>query len=261
MPYNVGVPRESASPIVAASGPRPAVGPRPALTARWTNLILLTYRAPTRLLRPCVHPSLELDTWDGETHVSLVAFDFENTRIHGIRIPGFVDFPEVNLRTYVRRGDERGVVFIRELVPSRLIALVARLWYNEPYLAVPMQSTVQRTPQELVAARRWMAGGVSHSVVTRAGHKWVLPPPGSSTDHFKEQTWGFGRDRSGRLLRYRVEHPPWTTLDLQEGSVEVDFGRAYGPDWTFLGRETPISTIWAVGSEVAVYPARRERTV
>jgi len=59
--------------------------------------------------------------------VSLVAFDVRDTRVRGVAWPGLRDFPEVNLRFYVREGDRRGVVFIRELVPSRAVALVARL--------------------------------------------------------------------------------------------------------------------------------------
>ena len=44
------------------------------------------------------------------------------------------NFEEVNLRFYVRRqeGSEvrRGVVFIREMVPRRAIAFVARTFYK-----------------------------------------------------------------------------------------------------------------------------------
>ena len=38
----------------------------PFLTARWSNLILLTYAVPPELLRPRLTPDLELDTRDGK---------------------------------------------------------------------------------------------------------------------------------------------------------------------------------------------------
>ncbi len=36
----------------------------------------------------------------------------------------------------------RGVAFIRELVPKRAIAWMARAAYNEPYAATPMQHRI-----------------------------------------------------------------------------------------------------------------------
>ena len=86
---------------------------RPFLTAAWRYLAILNYEVPPALLQPLV-PS--------------------------IAIPGHRDFDEVNLRFYVRRRGEdgewrRAVVFVRELVPRRAIALVARWLYNEPYTA------------------------------------------------------------------------------------------------------------------------------
>src|SRR5215468_781631 len=95
---------------------------RPFLTARWTNLFLATYAVPDDLLRPHLPPGLELDRRDGRAFASLVAFDFLDTRVLGVPWPGYRNFPEVNLRFYVRHGEQRGVVFVREFVPLRLVA-------------------------------------------------------------------------------------------------------------------------------------------
>src|SRR5688572_29057707 len=112
--------------------------PRPFLTARWTDLFLATYAVPPALLEPRLPPGLALDTRDGQAFVSLVAFQFLDTRVLGIPWPGYRHFAELNLRFYVRQGTERGVVFLREFVPQRFVAWVARWVYNEPYLAAPL---------------------------------------------------------------------------------------------------------------------------
>lgn len=85
-------------------------------------MCLLTYACPKALLEPRCPPGTELELLDGKAHVSLVAFDFLRTRVWGIGWPGFRNFPEINLRFYVTSGDRRGVVFIREYVPSRFVA-------------------------------------------------------------------------------------------------------------------------------------------
>ncbi len=229
---------------------------KPALTARWANLVLLTFQAPEKLLQRYIHPSLQLDRWNGETHVSLVAFDFLDTRIFGVRIPGLTNFPEVNLRTYVRHGSQHGVSFIRELVPSRIIAAVARAWYNEPYRAVPMSTRAEGREGTLMVSRTWSVDGSTHRIVVTGGT--LSTPPDSSIEHnFKEHEWGYGRSRRGGLLSYRVSHPQWQIRKLEALSWEVDFSRGYGRPWSFLNDAEPISRMFAVGSRVTIYRPSR----
>ena len=91
------------------------------LTAEWRFLAMLNYEIQPDTLAPFIPAGTELDFWNGKTYVSVVGFLFQNTRIGGIPIPFHRNFEEVNLRFYVRRkaddGWQRGVVFIKELVP------------------------------------------------------------------------------------------------------------------------------------------------
>src|SRR6266566_2088670 len=110
---------------------------------------LTTYAVPPALLEKRLAPGLSLDLRDGNAFVSLVAFQFLRTKVLGIGWPGYRDFAELNLRFYVRHGDERGVVFIREFVPQRLVAWVARWLYNEPYLAAPITAERQESAERI----------------------------------------------------------------------------------------------------------------
>lgn len=231
---------------------------RPFLTARWTNLALLSYPVPDDLLQPLLPPGLTLDRHEGSAFVSFVAFDFLDTRVLGIRWPGFVNFPEINLRFYVREGERRGVVFVRELVPSRLVAAIARLLYNEPYRATAMQSRVRQGSGHIEVAHDFRWAGRTHHLALTADLPPVLPSTESSAHFFKEHQWGYGIDRHGRLLRYEVRHPHWQVYpDPTITDCAVDFGSVYGASWAFLNGATPASVVLAVGSEIEVYPGRR----
>src|SRR5438128_2711596 len=155
----------------------------PFLTARWSNLFLATYAVPHELLRPRLPLGLELDTREGQAFVSLVAFDFLQTRVLGIPWPGHRNFPEVNLRFYVCHGSQRGVTFIREYVPRRLVAWLARLLYNEPYVAVPMRSQADAGPERLTVTYEFFAANRWNSV-TATGDKPAFQPAGDTPDHF-----------------------------------------------------------------------------
>jgi uncharacterized protein len=139
--------------------------------------------------------------------VSLVFFDFLDTRVLGIPWPGFRNFSEINLRFYVRRGDERGVVFVREFVPRRLIAWLARTLYNEPYVAAPMRSAVVAEADRIRVEHSLTFAGRTHKMWAVAGLPASLPAPESTQTFFKEHHWGFAKNRSGRTLRDHVWHP------------------------------------------------------
>lgn len=227
---------------------------RPFLTAQWKNLFLATYSVPDNVLMPLLPAGLELDRREGLAHVSLVAFDFRDTRVLGIPWPGFRAFPEVNLRFYVRRGAERGVVFVREFVPSRLIAWVARQLYNEPYVSIPMTSTVTETAETLCVEHR-LIGRQRTGTIRATGMKPGLQPGPETVEHFfKEHRWGYGRTRRGVTLRYEVRHPIWQVYPVRDFHIDVDWAALYGPEWAFLQDAAPASTILAAGSAVAVFP-------
>jgi len=230
---------------------------RPFLTARWTNLAILTYEVPPTLLDPHLPAGLELDSRGGAAFASLVAFDFQDTRLWGVPWPGWRRFPEINLRFYVRQGSRRGVVFIREFVPQPLVSWLARALYNEPYLVAPIESGVTEEEPAVVTIRRLRWRGRSHTIEV-TGHKPAVRPRDDSEEHFfKEHQWGFGRDRRGRTLVYEVRHPLWNVYPVQSWSLDFDWAQVYGPAWGLLSAEKPASVLLAAGSPVSVYPRGR----
>src|SRR4029077_15766841 len=80
------------------------------------------------------------------------------TRVFGMPIPLHRDFEEVNLRFYVRRqtreGWSRGAVFVKEMVPRTAVALTARIFYGENYVAVPMSHHIEVAIDSGEAVRR-----------------------------------------------------------------------------------------------------------
>jgi uncharacterized protein len=224
------------------------------LTAVWSHLCLLTYAVPPSLLMKRLPTGLELDTRDGQAFVSVVAFQFLNTRVLGVPWPGYRNFAEMNLRFYVRHGNERGVVFVREFVPQRLVAWLARTIYNEPYLATPLTGAIHETSENLTATYHLSWQGRDYTVRV-AGSKPAKRPAADSVEHFfKEHHWGFGVTRDGQPLRYHVEHPVWDVYPVQSYQLDLDWAHVYGPEWQVLQGKTPDSTVLAVGSAVAVYP-------
>lgn len=227
---------------------------RPFLTATWSNLCLFSYVVDDARLEPFLPPGLHLDRWKGNAVVSLVAFDFLNTKVMGIPWPGFRNFPEINLRFYVTDGDRRGVVFIREYVPRRFVAWLANTLYNEPYVAAPMSSEVSVANSEYRVQHTLTTFDTVQCLRLTASGPPALPTEDSEAHHFKEHQWGFGTGRKGQLLVYEVRHPHWAVIPVDAYHLEWSWEKAYGPNWAFLNDRTPDSVMFAVGSAIEVYP-------
>lgn len=237
---------------------------KPFLTARWVDLGLVTYRVAADLLRPWIPTGLEPDSMAGDppdtAYVSLVAFRFLETKVRGVAVPLHTDFPEINLRAYVRETAgqrRRGVIFIAELVPRLAIATIANLLYHEHYRAVPMSVDAcdDGDGRRTLTCRIDLAER-THAMTLTGRTPSIVPTEDSVEHFFKEHTWGFGRDPGGSAVTYRVEHPVWAVYptgatDLR---LDFDFGELYGSPWDVLDQLDPLHVAYAVGSEIAVYP-------
>lgn len=227
------------------------------LTAEWRHLAMLNYEIEPAILAPFVPAGTELDSWSSKTFVSMVGFRFFDTRVLGVPIPFHRDFEEVNLRFYVRRkaddGWRRGVVFIKEIVPRAAIALFARKFYNEPYIALPMAHRVDSGSVEF----SWRFNGRSNSlkVVTRGEPQDLRE--GSEAEFITEHYWGHTAQRDGSTLEYRVEHPRWRVWEAHEARLDCDVEELYGEQFVAALSGNPSSTFLAEGSAVSVSKGAR----
>jgi len=228
------------------------------LTAQWRHLVMLNYAIDPHVLYPYVPRNTELDTWNGTTYVSLVGFRFLDTRLKRIAIPFHRHFEEINLRFYVRTetpdGIRRGVVFIREVVPRRAIAWIARWVYGENYVACPVRSDIDladnggasRITYDWKHEGSWLTIGA-----TFAGDA-SLPVAGSEEEFITEHYWGYSALRDGRTVEYRVEHPQWRVWPGTGHVARGDFARFYGSAFADALSQQPTSSFIAQGSPVVV---------
>ncbi len=233
------------------------------LTAEWQNLVMLNYEVGADLLRPFVPSGTELDRWEGKVFVSLVGFQFLRTRLFGfLRIPMHSSFEEVNLRLYVRRqvGGEvrRGVVFIKEIVPRRAIAFVARTLYNENYVALPMAHEIRSVgDRRLRAAYRWRSEKHWGEISVETAGTSQLPGEGSVEQFITEHYWGYAAQPNGGCVEYRVTHPSWKVWQVREAAFLGDAEKLYGKSCAPMLRDRPDSAFLAEGSAVTVMRGRK----
>ena len=221
---------------------------------------MLNYEVPPSILLSFVPAGVELDLFDGRVLVSVVGFRFLDTRVLGIPFPGHCNFDEVNLRFYVRRtmpdGEvRRGVTFVRELVPKRLIAAIAKLAYNESYTACPMRSIapVGDTDSPGRVSFEWKPNGRWLHVAATAVGEATRPAADDEATFITERYWGYTRQRNGVTVEYQVEHPPWRVWQVEAPELGAGTAAFYGPAFEPLLSVSPRSAFLAEGSAVRVF--------
>ena len=222
------------------------------LTARWQHLVFVTFEVPDALLAPLVPVGCQLDRWAERAHVSLVALRMERVRMRGLSVPGFTAYPQVNLRLYVRHAGRPAVCFVQELVPSRLLAAVARWRFGEPFVAGRVETTVTNDAGGSTVEYRF---GIArpHNRISVRGSRDSAVPDAETFEHWvKERVRGCRAGRDGRLRTFDVTHPLWALHRVDSVTCEVDYAALYGRDWAFLADARPASVLYAVGSDVAV---------
>jgi uncharacterized protein YqjF (DUF2071 family) len=224
---------------------------------------MLNYEVDASLLLPFLPAGTELDRWSEKVFVSLVGFRFLKTKMFGLLpIPMHSNFEEVNLRFYVRRqaGNEvrRGVVFIREMVPRRAIAFVARSFYNENYVAMPMAHEIRAVGDSgLKVAYRWRSEKCWSGINLETDGDSELPAEGSVEQFITEHYWGYAAQPRGGCVEYRVKHPQWRVWQVRQSAFDGDAAKFYGKDIAAVLRGKPQSAFLAEGSAVTVMRGRR----
>jgi uncharacterized protein YqjF (DUF2071 family) len=228
---------------------------KPFLTANWRYLAMLNYVADPIILTPLIPAGTELDFENGEAFISVVGLLFLDTRLLGLPIPRHRDFEEVNLRFYVRKKSadtwRRGVVFVRELVPKRAIATIARTFYGEPYLALPMKHEIEHVDLRLKVAYSWRRGSKWESLSMTATGEPAAIPAGSHAEFITEHYWGYTCVRGG-CSEYRVEHPRWKIWHAETFELRADVAKLYGEQFVGTLSAPPRSAFIADGSPITV---------
>lgn len=217
---------------------------------------MLNFRIDPAILAPRVPAGTELDFYNGETYVSVVGFLFYHTVVLGLPIPLHRNFEEVNLRFYVRKKSadtwRRGVVFVRELVPKIAIAVTARVFYGEPYQALPMRSEVTDRDGEVHTSYEWRRGRKWESLTMSARGEPQVVAPGSHEEFITEHYWGYTH-RGTHTSEYRVEHPRWKIWPAESFALKADVATLYGEAFCEPMSAPPVSAFIAEGSHVQVW--------
>jgi uncharacterized protein YqjF (DUF2071 family) len=196
--------------------------------ADWLDVLFVHYRIAPEHLAPLV--PLELDLFDGDAYVSLVAFTQSRLRpTVGGRLGEMLAWPLahhefLNVRTYVRRGDVRGIFFLAEWIPNRLAAFVGPRTYGLPYRLGELR--YDGMSREIEAAGR--------RLTIEAKTDMGGPPTlrvGDQLDDFLLERYTAFTCRQQIIRRFDVQHLPWPRRRVDVKLIDTSLLESRGGGW------------------------------
>ena len=226
------------------------------LKAEWRKLIMANYEVDPTVLQPFVPFGTELDLWNDTCYVSAVGFMFLNTKVLGMKIPFHTNFPEINLRFYVKRKDgntwKRGVVFIKEIVPKYLVSFIANTIYKENYQTLRMNHIWFEDDKSLNVIYKWQFKGKWNQLSVNCKPDPIEIVPNSEEEFITEHYWGYAGINNLKSTEYEVTHPKWKVYKVNHHSIDIDFASLYGDEFADLSKTKPLSVMLAEGSKITV---------
>ena len=218
------------------------------MTQTWHDLLFAHWPVDAKALRDHVPSEFVLDLFDGTAWVGIIPFHMTNVAPRGVpSLPWVSEFPELNVRTYVRVNERPGVYFFSLDAGSTLAVQAARFLLNLPYYSAAMSVTPNAGNIEYDSRRHDGAATLA------ASYRPVGAPfeavSGSLEYFLTERYCLYNLDRRAVPYRLEIHHPPWP---LQPADAE--FTRNTMADAARV-------SAWAVASPAAaVSPRARAHT-
>ena len=180
------------------------------MTQTWHDLLFAHWRVDRQEIREKVPDAFELDLFDGHAWLGIVPFHMTNVAPRAVpSLPWISEFPELNVRTYVRVDDRPGIYFFSLDAGSTFAVQAARALLNLPYYSASMKITPRDRSIEYDSRREDGAPEATLSLTYRPSGPSFQATGGTLEYFLTERYCLYNLDRRGAPYRLEIHHPPW----------------------------------------------------
>jgi len=190
------------------------------MTQTWYDLLFVHWPIDASSLRSLVPSFLEIDTFDQTAWIGVIPLGMRNIHFKNLPpIPFTSRFLELNVRTYVRSGEKRGVYFFSLDAANPLAVEVARGCYYLPYFNARMTHSCKGEDIVYKSERTDHRGRPG---VFDASYRPIAEPQltgkGSIEEFLTERYRLFTSTKTGEPLIAEIHHKQWA---LQVAQAEI----------------------------------------
>ena len=185
------------------------------MTQTWNDLLFAHWPVDPSGLREHVPDAFPLDLFEGRSWVGVVPFVMTNVGPRGVpSLPWVSEFPELNVRTYVRAGGKPGVFFFSLDAGSLAAVTAARALLNLPYYSASMEAQPWGDGISYKSVRSDTSGARFEATYQPEGRVFA-PHPGTLDYFLTERYCLYHLDHRGHPYRLDIHHPLWPLQHAQ----------------------------------------------
>jgi len=213
----------------------------PLFIADWLNVVMIHLEVDAKAMQ-AVTP-FQLDLWEGRAFVTLVAFTLRGMhprfggRLGKLLLQPIATHHFLNLRTYVRQGDEPGIHFFAEWLNSRLAVQLGPRVFGLPYRFGRLDYANQVVAGEVHGEIRSADGREALRYNGRVTDQSFHPSAAGSLDEWLMERYTAFNYGGGWRRFFRVWHEPWPQVPAQ---VELTAHSLLTRHWSFF-RDTKVA--------------------
>ncbi|WP_413362143.1 YqjF family protein [Lysinibacillus sp. 3P01SB] len=185
------------------------------MTQDWENVLFLHWPVSKEELRKHVPDELELDLYDDSAWISLVLFTVGESRPRLMPpISPAGNFPEINVRTYVKHGKKPGIYFFTLDANSDFVVSITTLGDFLPYKKAEIDY-IEENGRFAFSSRRTEENEAPDSFTI--GFKPLLDKmkEKQDLDRFLTDRFTFWRKPKNTLYRMDITHPEWDLYPVE----------------------------------------------
>lgn len=182
----------------------------------WNKAVFLHWKVDFDALRKLVPAGLEIDLFEGNAWVSLVAFTMEKIRPRNLPYFSPVsDFDEINIRTYIKSGNKTGVYFLSIEGGKRLSCALAKSISGLPYRFSKMHREKgaffsENTPHKESFSIRFSVEELQNK---------------NNFDYWVTERYALFQETSKGINEFEIHHLEWPIQKLKTTALEVKYDR------------------------------------
>ena len=178
------------------------------LNQSWKDISFMHWKVDKNLLSKIIPKGLVLDLYEDEAYVGVIPFMMKNVRPRwAMSIPFISNFPEFNIRTYVRSGKTKGVFFLTLDAQSMITRLYATGVYHLPYRY--SRGYVNRHSKTFHWKSSRLCGNYALEGYCESEGESGHAEKGSLEEFFLERYFLFVVDRQHNIKKGFIHHDRW----------------------------------------------------
>ena len=183
----------------------------------WNKAIFLHWKEELKESRKYVPAELEIDTFNSEAWVSMIAFRMERIRPRWLpAFPPVSNFDELNIRTYVKHGGKTGVYFLSIEAAKSISCQIAKSISGLPY----RYSKIERTSNSYSVKNSFYKD--VFTVNFAIGEPHVLK---DDLGRWLTERYALFQDTKDGLSQFEIHHMEWPLMELEIGKLKIDYPR------------------------------------